>query len=1789
MAFVPVSPFQGQPEAQGGQTRKKRVAPPAYGAHAFHAPTSTAQNTNAQVAMPIPPPSRSAGTPPAANGHHPTSTTTSTSPAPTIPVVAARPAFSPSVVRHQPPQLETFAQSPLEAPVEPHLSSPGTLPASMPPMTMLPPPGTGKRDNTPNTGHRTRRLAAPAASFAGEPSPNPVTSQPVAPAFQPPQTSAFGTAAPFSPQASAPSMAISSAPSLAPVEAEEPLFLPSPALSPSMFSPVGKGADLFETHSGQPTSTPSKIVPNLPATSADIFDLDNDNEFSHFGITPRSSSSASIETRHTQAERVNRLFEKTPSPSPPPVATPSGPPQRPEISKSAASLFDEDSDEEPLTFSSAPAKQASAASPAPFVVASSPSITPLNSIARHAQGSSSDLFAAPITSSLDSDLFGDSNSSDELFDSPTPVSFHAPVSFPTPASPSQTSSAFEFKAAEPATPTPSEAAKESAVDFMSMPEEPVLAKVASPAASPVANRISAFSPPPKPATPTTGSPAPGTLQLTPNTADSLFGDDDEDDIDFGFGSAPAASLPQVQTTAPQPTTPIATTSIPVASPTASVSAPPTATITLPSATILPAAPQEDLFDTPRDESDPFKPAQNDLFASASSEPAAKPQEAPLKSDLFSTPAEPTEELFASPQHGDDDLFAEPHEPQFTPAPVSEAPAFTSPIVTAPIFTAPVVEAPVVASPVKDTIPAVFIAPVPSHPSAVASPIKMTSIEAPAVFGGVNPTNSVAQSSTAEVHENGEPLFSAPPMPSSKPAARASGPKRPRHFQYTAGQTMPAPTATDMSSALPPKVGAHPPLPTPASAPVASPPSFLPIQPAPTAFTAPIVAPTALNGGRASSPSFGQFNDSPPVYSPEPHVEERFDGEKKGSLFEPLGQLQSRGISWFKNTIAGVIAPSSDTPKDDEIETQFAPSPMQPPFLQQPPTISETTPGFPPAAPAPFPISTTGAASVPLPRVAGAAKKKAARPGPFKSTVAPPTAPESILPPVGQLPTSVFVTPPPTASSLAPLPTPTTSQQEKVEELAKVEQQALPPTATVITAPTPFMEDSPFNVSSGLVSIDYSAQGAYLSSSHGDPFGSDENVSATDLFSKLRAVKPSLNASVEILASPSTSQHLARLAALAQSQENSLSTSNNSIDAVATPSSATSALKEATPIAPITPVVDTRELEEAKALIAALKSEISKAHAEAIHFKESAQRAESQRDSSSQLVERLTKTESDLRSQMTQMLQNHESMSESQKSSMKNELEAANRNTQQTISDLTSLNSELTARNSELSSRLSKAEHVISELERAKSLVQVEHEKELARISSSANSDVEGRVAQLEKSLAEAKRTNSDLEALLSSKDSDIASWRSKLENERSSSRQIQEEMEDRLSSLQSSYESKMSDEARSWQQKERALNIELQQLRLSVSGTTNSDKRHADDIARITQDNERYVTLMQQQAASQTSVIDRLILQNAELVKAVEFARRVLQESKNPDSLGAALSENERLQEDLDAAESELATLRSRNKELEYKASHFESESIELVRRLNSIDYRLLHQSQAETPVSTASEVVSNGSSLPPSGIASPAPTPASQQEPSAKPSPTVIPVESSAPVPLGLSNGAISSPVAVKPEVAPASLSPVPNTPGDWQPKSPAWVPTYNDSPGKTPSRLPPASSSSPTLPTAPAIPEVPTIEPLISAPSVPAPSSVPQGRPAPFVVTAPVSQLPASTLFGDHVNAVPALPGVHHVPLSPHINLDDMEEVHVSSDPNIKTLAHDSPSPLSTPSKLVMPPQRGLMGRIWQAVTLQ
>lgn len=1581
-----------------------------------------------------------------------------------------------------------------------------------------------------------------------------------------------------------------------------------------MFSPVGKGASLFDTHPEQPASTPSKVVPNLPATSADIFDLDNDNDFSHFGITPRSSSSASLDTRRTQAERVNKLFEKTPSPSPPPVATPSGPPQRPEISKSAASLFAEDSDEEPLAFDTA-TTPAAVSSPAPFVVASSPSITPLSYSATNIkpQRASSGLFALTNGASTESDLFGDSTSSDELFSSSTPASFSPAPIFAKP------SSTTEVKAVEtPVASAPSldTVTTDAPIDFMSLPDEPVFAKVASPAASPSVDRapISTFSPShaePKAVTSIASSPIPASLQLTPNSVDSLFGDDDDDDVDFGFGSAPQAVTPQAPVATPIQT--FAPSAQPIM-----ISAP----ISLPSATIVPAAPQDDLFGTPREDDDLFKPSQqNELFSSASSsdlfaKPPTEPIAAAKPKDIILTPMHPSDDLY-EPTPQDElqtSLFANslPQEPQSTPP--FAAPAFTTPITTVPI-----VEVPSVPSPVKET-PSMFI-PTPAVETVPEpSPVKMTSIEPPAMFGGATQPNSLTQ------HENHdeEPSFSAPPTASSRPGARASGPKRPRHFQYSAGQSIPVPAATEVSSALPPKAGAHPPLPTPsatsAPATIAAAPSFLPIQPAPTAFVAPtaFAAPHAdhfgVNGVSAAPSSFGQFNDSPPVYSPEPSMDERQEGEsKKGSLFdrlEPLGQLQSRGISWFKNTLATVIAPAADTPKDDDFETQSTPSTVQPPaFLQQPPfmqqsTQQETTPvGFPPAAPAPFPIATTGAASVPLPRVAGPAKKKAARPGPFKSAVAPPSAPSASFAPsvdanISPLPTSVFVTPPPTASSMVPLPSPA-KVQVAIDETSKVEPHVLPPTTTVITAAAPpFLEDSPFNVTSGLVSFDYSAQCASdgLGPSHSDPFGSDENVSATDLFSKLRAVKPSLNGSVEILASPSTSQHLARFAALAHSQETSngapsapLSSSTSATESTQSvpPSSKdvpVAAAKEETQSVSL-PVVDTRELEEAKALIAALKSELSKATAETTHFKETAQRAESQRDSSSQLVERLTRTESDLRTQISQMLQSHEFMSESQRASMKNELEAANRNTQQTISQLTSQTSDLTTRNTDLSSRLSKAEHVISELERSKSLIQAEHQKEMARISSSTNSDVEGRVAQLEKSLAEAQRTKSDLEFQLSTKDSEIASWRSKLEAERSSSRQVQEELEDRLSSLQSTYESKMSDEARSWQQKERALNIELQQLRLSVSGTTNSDKRHADELARITQDNERYVTLMQQQAASQTSVIDRLILQNAELVKAVEFARRVLQESKNPDSLGAALSENERLTEDLDAAESELATLRARNKELEYKASHFEAESVELVRRLNSIDYRLLHQSQAETPVSDAQ---SNGSSVHSSGLVSPAPTPASQPEPSATPILSASVVEEPAPVPLASSRGAPASPIVVKAD-APVALSPVPNTPGDWQPKSPAFTPSFNDSPGKTPSRLPPASTSPSLPPTA----TLPAIEPLISAPSLAAPSNAPQangsGRPAPFVVTAPVSQLPASTLFGGHVNAVPALPGVHHVPLSPHINLDDMEEVPVSSDPNIKTLSHDAPSPLSTPSKLKLPPQRGLMGRIWQAVTLQ
>lgn len=1673
------------------------------------------------------------------------------------------------------------------------------MPTSTATLPSLPPPGAGRRDNAPATSQRTRRLAAPSASYATEPIADPVTSQPFTPPFQVPHYSAAPAPAPFSPQPVASSMTISSAPSLAPVEAEEPLFLPSPALSPSMFSPVGKGSDLFDTHPDKSSSGTIKATPTLPASTDDFLDFGDpkDGELSHFGITPRSSSSASLDTRITQAERVNKLFETTPSPSPPPISTPSGPPQRPEISKSAASLFADDDFEqdEPLAFGSAPTPITSA-SPAPFVTSVPTSYTPTLKPAPVL-----DVFAKSLSNSMtsNSDLFADDDNEDFL-----PATL---VAAPVVASPSAAFKApnldikhtqKEESVAFTSAPTLSLAETTNSVEFLTLKDEPTTPikepEIAPLATSPTVIADTKFSTPLTSSGPHAtamtqlSSPSPNALLLAPAATDSLFGDEDDSDLDFGTFSAPP-QVPQVQ----KPATPV---SIAQVLPTPTIPISPAVSLSFDS-----EASDEPLFG----ESSPVKVLEAPVatFTAPTTFIPSAPNLAPTVPAIEDISPPETISHFESP-------IVQPE--AVTPVEPSSEPNFESNQFVA--FQPPTA----VPQPEEELFSAAPVAAVSVAVAPTAAPPVFSDPSQPPVF----------QPTAAGSEEN---AFVPPPSASSRAPARSSGPKRPRHFQYTAGQSIPVPGA-DMNAVVsagpPPKTGAHPPLPTapqatngtiappwasvaptapfvssPVASPVAHPfdaPQVLPpaaptFQPLPSAPVPPFVAQSYDNG--FSNPHHHEHNNGN-------------DGDKKGSLFEPLGQLQSRGLNWFKSTLATVMAPAADTPKEDEIETRgsdglYSPSEtssfVEPPaflttqpahFMMAPAVQHEAPADAPPAtlSPLAFPLPTATSGAVPLPRVGGAAKKKAARPGPFKSAVAPPVVSENQTSPAAFTPSVPFPFPP-TAHAPAPSAAPVALHAVATSEEPPKRVEPVNVSAPVVP---PFYEDSPFHVSSGLVSFDYTAPNG--SGLHEDPFGSDENVSATDLFSKLRGVKPSLNGSVEILASPSTSQHLAKLNASA-SQPSEVEPA-----APAAPKQETTAPVAQPPAiatAPI-PVVASRELEESQAQVSSLKNQLSSANGEVTQLKEALRQVESQNGASSQLVSSLQATERDLRAQLSQMIHTHESVSESQHESMKAELEAANSRTQAVTSKLTAQNAELSTRTADLSQgtavlleRISHTEGLLSELEKAKKALEAENEKLLARTSSS-NADLEARISQLEQSLAESQRSNSTYKDQIAAKDADIASWRSKLESERASSRDLQTELDDRIASLRSNYESKSADEARAWQQKERALNIEIQQMKLSMSGSSNSEKRLTDEMARISQDNERYVALMQQQAASQTSVIDRLILQNAELVKAVEFARRVLQESKNPDSLGGIMSDNERLQEDLEAAETELASLRSRNKELDYKASHFEGESVELLRRLNSIDYRLLHQQETQEPLNgspSAPEVTQDTHTISVADIAPFAAAISGTPINTASSSSSSLSTSIETPV-----VATVTSSDAQKLSAPEPTSSPVPTSPGDWQPKSPTWLaPTYTDSPGKTPSRLPPANQPQATtsIVTIAPLPSAATVEPVIPQTSQkPAPSGIPS--PSPFVVTAPASQMPsASVLFDGRVNASPAPPGIHHIPLSPHINLDDMEEVSVTGD--ARTLPTDTPlSPQGTPSRqprgdLKTAPQRGLMGRIWQAVTLQ
>jgi hypothetical protein len=547
-------------------------------------------------------------------------------------------------------------------------------------------------------------------------------------------------------------------------------------------------------------------------------------------------------------------------------------------------------------------------------------------------------------------------------------------------------------------------------------------------------------------------------------------------------------------------------------------------------------------------------------------------------------------------------------------------------------------------------------------------------------------------------------------------------------------------------------------------------------------------------------------------------------------------------------------------------------------------------------------------------------------------------------------------------------------------------------------------------------------------------------------------------------------------------------------------------------------------------------------------------AHQDRDRTVQQLSTLQATERDLRGQLAQLSNTADSVSLGNNAA----LQAQQAETRELRSKFEEQISLLTARAAKAESRVSDLEAHNKILQAnagdsARKLVELEAEKlNASNLISSGQAELEARIQTLEKSLQDSRRSVSSIQALADSNESEAFSWKSKFEIEVAASRKASIDHDAVVSKMEEEHRAKIEELTRSLHHQQRLV-AEAQSFNSSKSISAEWEQKQAEEAARVQQENERYIAVMQQQAASQTSVIDRLIHQNADLVKAVEFARRVLQEAKNPESLSGALADNDRLREELESAEKELAILRRRNGELESKSTHFEKECDELVRRLNSIDYRLLMQ-----PASTASPAPAGASSAPLSSSSS------SQSVSSSLELTQQAPPKAEALVSSPASNmSVVPSPVGQSPVASgiPPSSAMVPSTPGDWHPKSPLWSPTI-DSPVQSPSRL--LSAAAPSASQS-------TTSPAISA----SPK---------FVVTAPIE------------THMPSAPGIEHGHMSPHIDLDELDGT-VSTDlgeidhsTSSQPMVPASPSQSGTPGRaLRAAPQRGLFGRIWQAVTLQ
>lgn len=1577
------------------------MIPPSFGAHAFHASSTTSSTDGNQVVSVVPPPMRKPTS--SEQGFGATSTSNHNFGSPiAVPVsLGVNAIASPPTRVVASPMALSASDALFSSQEDSTLDFPNSEPAPSP-FGIAPPPSGTKRESAAHGSNRTRRLPAPTASFAATT---------VAPketkdmSFVPPSpfNAPLSSSDPFqTSELDLSQQFFTEFKPLAPAGAQN-LGLNgastfSPVLGSSMFSPAGKGSHLFDSEPHTSQNHGNGAPHAIPTSTADLFDDDpsiDANELS-FGVVapiPSRSLEKSPFAPQTTAQVVSKLFDSTPSPDLPISSFPPAVAQKLSISESSVGLFDEDEDD-----------------------------------------GSSELFGAPATN---------------ISTKQAPI---REISFPVP-SPSHISgnqppiqNQTPFLAFEAPKKPDSDLFEDTKGDFLDMP-------VSAPLSASL------------PASDT--KPVPVAIDAPKSLASDLF----EDDGDEPFGE-PSKSVP-------------ASDPFPAAAPKPSESPfPPTSTSDFSSSLFGEAEIDEPIFMTLVSS----LPTSQPLESPKSPEPSlletekAKPSLPEAPAVVSVSPVRSAGFIGAS-----DSLFGEPDDGELD---FGQMPAVVPPLVAKSV----VEDLPPKMESIAVPSPSLVPAPVPSAPNVplehekeLVEPVAQEVAEMPQFS---NPGVDVA--------------MSAPPMASL--SGRKAGvppraaPKRPRHFQFQAGQPIAVPSGTASAlfdSAAPPKSGASLPFLDPAVPSVETKRAAAVEAPFQRAqFPSPIVAFNGVNLDSQAASSMAEAEES-----------------EKRSIFDPLEQVKSKGLSWIKTALSHVVtSPSPSAPESsaqsqgDSYDNHMGAENSEVGAIQGQALSFEKT------VAAPLPMTALPAVSVATHKK----RKPVVRPGAFKSTVEP---------------------------SLGLGGNETKNTETASVALSAPVASTIKPSNTIFAENSGFamplethtLEDSPFAVANGLVSIDYSTpphsnKSSAVISSDADPFGSDATVSATDLFLKLRSFASTDPQATSTAPSPPTTTL-------------SLVPHPSAVEIVTPTHTARGGSGEfSEPSTPHTSMFSP----SAKQEIEALQLQIEQLNDDLRSKTEENKKLKSEAYVAAQNAASVRETEQQLRAQLTQLVSGTESTA-------RKALEVEMSETQKTR-DILAQTQRL---NAELEQRITRLDEKVIGLEKANATLVREHNAKLSEVSSIAASTqastqavLETRISGLEKSLTEARQQLAAVQALAD----EAPIWKSKYESECANTRRLVAEFETKMNDLEEEYSEKLLAQARMTQQG-KDNETTLAQLKASLAQESvdvrlELERKHAEEISRIQAENERYIVLMQQQAASQTSVIDRLIHQNADLIKAVEFAKRVYQESKNPDSLSSFVAENDRLREDLETCETELTTLRHRNKELELKANHFESECEELLKRLSSIDYRLL--------VSGPPPVSSSSSSLPTS---SPAPAPPASQVALAGPNA----VSQQSP-----STGSSSASTALSPS---ASASMVPNTPGigDWQPKSPvlSLETIVSDSPGKSPSRfIPPATSSSDSSL---------TLGALTTA------QQPPKATISPFVVTGPIVS---------HLQS--PVPGIQHSNLSPQINLDDLDQ-----DDTVQAELGDSSSairpfassdPIASPNRaLKVPPSRGIMGRIWQAVTLQ